>query len=147
MTESIDLDAYLARIQWGSPVRQDLATLSALLRAHMTRIPFENLDVLLGHPIRLDLEGLQAKLVRARRGGYCFEHATLFAAALEALGFAPVRQPEPASNRCKIRPERCRNRTRISTARSFCSTTRTRSQKNSNAPSPTAAPISPLNWP
>jgi N-hydroxyarylamine O-acetyltransferase len=30
---------------------------------------------------------LQAKLVRARRGGYCFEHATLFAAVLEALGF------------------------------------------------------------
>ena len=91
MAESLDLDAYLERIQWGGPVRQDLDSLSALLRAHMTRIPFENLDVLLGRPILLDLEGLQAKLVCARRGGYCFEHATLFAAALEALGFAPVR--------------------------------------------------------
>jgi N-hydroxyarylamine O-acetyltransferase len=29
--------------------------------------------------------------VRARRGGYCFEHASLFAGVLEALGFAPVR--------------------------------------------------------
>lgn len=91
MTESLDIEAYLERIQWGGPVRQDLDSLSGLLRAHMTRIPFENLDVLLGRPIRLDLESLQAKLVRACRGGFCFEHATLFAAALEALGFTPVR--------------------------------------------------------
>lgn len=91
MTASIDLHAYLDRIQWGGSVRQDLDTLTGLLRAHMRRIPFENLDVLLGKPIRLDLEGIQEKLVRASRGGYCFEHATLFAAALEALGFEPVR--------------------------------------------------------
>jgi N-hydroxyarylamine O-acetyltransferase len=57
----------------------------------MRAIPFENLDVLLGRPVRLDLASLSAKLVTARRGGYCFEHATLFAAALEAAGFAPVR--------------------------------------------------------
>ena len=91
MTASLDLDAYLDRIQWGGAVRQDLDTLSGLLRAHMCSIPFENLDVLLGRPIRLDLQGIQDKLVRASRGGYCFEHATLFAAALEALGFKPAR--------------------------------------------------------
>ena len=91
MTESFDLDAYLNRIQWGGPVRQDLHTLTGMLGAHMRRIPFENLDVLLGRTIRLDLEGVQDKLVRAARGGYCFEHATLFAAALEKLGFRPVR--------------------------------------------------------
>ena len=36
---------------------------------------------------RLDLESLQAKLVRGCRGGYCFEQNTLFAAALERIGF------------------------------------------------------------
>ena len=41
--------------------------------------------------MRLDLDSLQNKLVRSRRGGYCFEHATLFAAALDRLGFQPVR--------------------------------------------------------
>ena len=65
--------------------------LATLLLAHMRAIPFENLDVLLGRRIRLDLASLAAKLVAARRGGYCFEHATLFAAVLEAAGFAPVR--------------------------------------------------------
>ena len=57
----------------------------------MRSIPFEHLNTLLGRPIRLDLDGIQAKLVRDRRGGYCFEHATLLAAVLEELGFQPVR--------------------------------------------------------
>jgi N-hydroxyarylamine O-acetyltransferase len=91
MTTTVDLDAYFERIQWGGGTPPTLDTLAALLGAHMAHIPFENLDVLLGRPIRLDLDGLQDKLVRARRGGYCFEHGTLFAAVLEALGFAPVR--------------------------------------------------------
>src|SRR5205085_9277588 len=60
-------------------------------REHISSIPFRNLDVLLRRPVRLDLGSLQDKLVRAHRGGYCFEHATLFAAVLEKLGFQPVR--------------------------------------------------------
>ncbi|MEO8133329.1 MAG: arylamine N-acetyltransferase [Betaproteobacteria bacterium] len=88
MPNPLRLDAYLERIQWGGPVAPTFATLAALLRAHMTRIPFENLDVLLGRPVRLDLDSLQQKLIDSRRGGYCFEHATLFAAVLVRFGFA-----------------------------------------------------------
>ena len=87
----IDLDAYLERIGWQGEVRATLEVLEGLLDAHMRRIPFENLDVLLGRRIRLDLAGVQAKLVGARRGGYCFEHATLFAAVLERFGFRLLR--------------------------------------------------------
>jgi N-hydroxyarylamine O-acetyltransferase len=61
--------------------------LVSLHRAHCASIPFENLDILLGRPIVLELPALEAKLVRGRRGGYCFEQNTLFRAALEALGF------------------------------------------------------------
>jgi N-hydroxyarylamine O-acetyltransferase len=86
----IDLDAYFRRIGWAEPVPPDLATLSRLLQAHMRAIPFENLDVLMGRPIRLDLASLQQKLIAERRGGYCFEHATLFAALLAALGLEPA---------------------------------------------------------
>ncbi len=91
MPAPLDIDAYFDRIHWTGSVRPDYATLAGLLRGHMRRIPFENLDVLLGRPIRLDPEGLQDKLVRQRRGGYCFEHATLFACVLETVGFSPVR--------------------------------------------------------
>ena len=91
MPASLDLPAYFERIGWDGREGRTHDTLAGLLRAHMTAIPFENLDVLLGRPIRLDLDGLQQKLVRDRRGGYCFEQASLFAAALDALGFEPVR--------------------------------------------------------
>jgi N-hydroxyarylamine O-acetyltransferase len=87
-----DLDAYFERVNWrGSAPTKSYATLAGLLEAHMRSIPFENFDVLLGRGVRLDIDGLQAKLVAARRGGYCFEHSTLLAAALERIGFAPVR--------------------------------------------------------
>jgi N-hydroxyarylamine O-acetyltransferase len=87
MQAGFDLDLYLSRIGYDGPTKPDLATLSGLLAAHMNAIPFENIDVLLGRPIRLDLESLQKKIVADRRGGYCFEQATLFLAALPALGF------------------------------------------------------------
>jgi N-hydroxyarylamine O-acetyltransferase len=82
---------YFARIGWGGSTKVAYDALAGLLRAHVERIPFENLDVLLGRGVRLDLESLQDKLVQRRRGGYCFEHATLFAAVLEALGFGVTR--------------------------------------------------------
>jgi N-hydroxyarylamine O-acetyltransferase len=91
MTTPLDLDAYLGRIEWTGATPPTFRTLAGLVRAHMSNIPFENLDVLLGRRIRLDSEGLQQKLVGARRGGYCFEHVSLFAAVLEAIGFEPVR--------------------------------------------------------
>ena len=91
MSKSPTLDAYFARIGWGGPTTADFATLSGLLAAHMRSIPFENLDVLAGDPIRLGVDDVHAKLVAARRGGYCFEHATLFADVLDRLGFSPQR--------------------------------------------------------
>jgi N-hydroxyarylamine O-acetyltransferase len=84
-------DSYLERIRWHGDLLPTYETLAGMLDAHMARIPFENLDVLLGRGVRLDIESVQGKLVRDCRGGYCFEHATLFAAALESMGFRPVR--------------------------------------------------------
>ena len=66
-------------------------SLATLCRAHVTSIPYENLDVRLGREIRLDLESLETKLVTGRRGGYCVEHNTLFAGVLEELGFTVTR--------------------------------------------------------
>jgi N-hydroxyarylamine O-acetyltransferase len=86
-TEPLDLDAYLARIAHSGPLEPTAKVLCDLHLAHAASIPFENIEVLLGRAPRLDLDGLQAKLVRDRRGGYCFEHNLLFAAVLERLGF------------------------------------------------------------
>src|SRR5262249_12522387 len=83
----LNLDAYFARIGYTGERRAAHAVLDAVHLAHATSVPFENLDIFLGRPIRIDLESVQAKLVHARRGGYCFEQNTLFAAVLEQLGF------------------------------------------------------------
>jgi N-hydroxyarylamine O-acetyltransferase len=90
MSSELDLAAYLRRIGLTTRPAADLAGLRALHFAHATTIPFENLDIQLGLPIRLDLASLQAKLVARRRGGYCFEHNTLFLAVLRAVGFEVI---------------------------------------------------------
>jgi N-hydroxyarylamine O-acetyltransferase len=87
----LDLEAYLARIEYKGDRRPTADTLRELHRFHATHVPFENLDILLGKTINLDLADLEAKIVHGRRGGYCFEQNALFAAALEKLGFAVTR--------------------------------------------------------
>jgi N-hydroxyarylamine O-acetyltransferase len=85
------LEAYLARIELGGPLSASHESLERLHLAHVTHIPFENLDIILGRPIRLDIDSLQAKLVNGRRGGYCFEQNELLATALETIGFNVTR--------------------------------------------------------
>jgi len=82
------LEAYIERIGVPAPLAPSAEALARLHQAHLAAIPFENLDIQLGRPIRLDLPSLKAKLVDSRRGGYCFEQNTLFQAVLEQLGFA-----------------------------------------------------------
>jgi len=91
MAATVDLDAYFRRVNWSGSRDPTLETLAGLIEAHTAHIPFENLDVLLGRGVRLDLDGLQEKIVGAGRGGYCFEHASLLAAVLETLGFQVAR--------------------------------------------------------
>jgi N-hydroxyarylamine O-acetyltransferase len=83
----MNVSAYLERIEYRGPLAADYETFEALHIAHATHIPFENLDILLGRRISIDMPAIEAKLVNARRGGYCFEQNTLFAAVLRELGF------------------------------------------------------------
>ena len=83
----IDLDSYFKRIGYFGSRAPTLATLRALQLHHPLAIPFENLDTLAERPVQLDLDSLECKLVRSRRGGYCFEQNLLFKHALQALGF------------------------------------------------------------
>jgi N-hydroxyarylamine O-acetyltransferase len=84
---AIDLDAYFRRIGYEGERAPTLGVLRAVHLHHAQSIPFENLDPLLGRPVRLDPAGLERKLVHDRRGGYCFEHNLLLRHALEGLGF------------------------------------------------------------
>lgn len=87
----MNLSAYFDRIGWGGGTSPTLENLSGILEAHIKTVPFENFSVLLAMPMSLDLEFLEDKIVRQKRGGYCFEQVTLFSAVLEQLGFDLVR--------------------------------------------------------
>jgi N-hydroxyarylamine O-acetyltransferase len=83
----LDLDAYFDRIGYDGPWEPTLEVLREVHRLHVSAIPFENLDPLMGEPVSLKLADLEAKLVRAGRGGYCYEQNTLLWSVLAALGF------------------------------------------------------------
>lgn len=84
---AVDLDAYFARIGYDGPREPTLAVLRAITQKHPDAISFENLDVLLGRGISLDPAAIDAKLITARRGGYCYEQNGLLKRVLTALGF------------------------------------------------------------
>src|ERR1700734_2271269 len=78
--------AYLKRVAVTPPVTADAAALRALHRAHQVAVPFENLSIHIPEPISLDEAGLVDKIVRRRRGGFCYELNGGFALLLQALG-------------------------------------------------------------
>lgn len=79
---------YLKRMDYHTPVAADEPTLSALQWAHLTHIPYENLNILAGIPLSLKPEALFQKIVIDHRGGYCFELQGLFKELLETIGFS-----------------------------------------------------------
>jgi arylamine N-acetyltransferase len=85
---TLDLDGYFERIDYHGAVAPTFDVLQDLITAHTRTISFENLDPLLGVPIDdLSPEALTDKIVRRRRGGYCYEHNGLMGYVLEELGF------------------------------------------------------------
>jgi N-hydroxyarylamine O-acetyltransferase len=82
-----DVSAYLARIRYDGPTEPTLDTLRGLHMAHLLSVPFENLDIHLDRKIVLEPGRLFAKIVGARRGGFCYELNGLFADLLASLGF------------------------------------------------------------
>jgi N-hydroxyarylamine O-acetyltransferase len=78
--------AYLRRIDAAPPAVLDAESLRRLHRAHQLAVPFENLSIHLSEPILLDEPALIEKIVRRRRGGFCYELNGAFGLLLEALG-------------------------------------------------------------
>jgi N-hydroxyarylamine O-acetyltransferase len=83
-----DLPAYLEHIGFEGVPHADLATLRQLVLRHVLTIPFENLDALTGRRPSLDPAVVERKLLRQRRGGWCFEQNLLLGNALRSVGFA-----------------------------------------------------------
>src|SRR2546422_2730349 len=83
----MNAQSYLKRIAYRGSVRPTIDVLRRLHVRHLLSVPFENLDIHLGRPIILDQELFYNKIVRDRRGGYCYELNGCFAWLLRELGF------------------------------------------------------------
>lgn len=84
----IDRGAYLERIGFAdNDPTPSVDILKNLQRAHLLAVPFENLDIHWSRPITLDVEKFYDKIVRDRRGGFCYELNGLFNELLRLIGF------------------------------------------------------------
>lgn len=83
----MNLDSYLSRIDFLENPTVDRETLIALHRQHVLTIPFEDLDIHWKIPLNIDLDALMEKIIRRKRGGFCYELNTLFYHLLLSLGF------------------------------------------------------------
>ena len=102
MQDSSLLEAYFQRIRYSGSREPTPDTLHKITMAHASAIPFENLDVLLGLPVRIDIEAIVEKLVTRGRGGYCFEQNGLLFHVLGRLGFTV----KPLSARVRLQRPR-----------------------------------------
>lgn len=86
----MDAFRYLNRLGLKDIEKLDYAALCALQKAHLLKVPYENLDILADIPLKMDRESLYEKIVLRGRGGYCFELNGALGALLSALGFDVV---------------------------------------------------------
>jgi N-hydroxyarylamine O-acetyltransferase len=83
----MEYKTYMERIGYRGPLRPSVEVLRKLHRRHMLSVPFENLDILLGRPIILSKNAFYDKIIKHRRGGFCYELNGSFASLLKKLGF------------------------------------------------------------
>jgi N-hydroxyarylamine O-acetyltransferase len=83
----VRLHDYLRRIGDTGPLDAGFDTLRRLHAAHRETFLFENLSIQAGGGVSVTLEDIESKFIDQGRGGYCFEHNTLFAAVLRECGF------------------------------------------------------------
>lgn len=86
----MDIKSYHERIGYTGSMKPTYETLIALMRAHLLTVPFENLDIYRNIPIYIDPQAQFDKVVRKRRGGFCYELNSLFYQMLHAMGFETI---------------------------------------------------------
>jgi arylamine N-acetyltransferase len=81
------IERYLERIGIKTVRKPSEDFLQAIQLAHLTSVPYENLDLITGRAQPLSSDYLYDKIVVQRRGGYCFELNGALAWLLRSLGF------------------------------------------------------------
>ena len=84
---NMEIQPFLERIGYLGSTDVTLETLTALQRAFLLSVPFENLDIHFDDKTQLSFTAFYEKIVDHRRGGLSYECNGLFHAMLRAMGF------------------------------------------------------------
>lgn len=83
-----DPDAYLHRLGLTARPPATPAGLREVHRAHVARIPYDNLSIMLGRPDPVEVDACLARVTRGGRLGYCLHQNAALAWLLTELGFS-----------------------------------------------------------
>jgi len=86
------VDAYLAFLGYDDRPAATVESLAELHRRHLARLPYENLEIMLGRPPSVDPLDSLARVAGVGRAGYCFHQNGVLEAALLGLGFTVSRR-------------------------------------------------------
>ena len=89
---SAEVEDYLARLGLDARPPVTLEGLRGVHRAHVSRIPYDNLSIMLGRPDPVAPEAGVARVVSGGRLGYCFQQNGALGWLLGELGFSVSRR-------------------------------------------------------
>jgi hypothetical protein len=92
VADDTHLRGYLSRLGLADRPPATVAGLRAVHRAHVARIPYDNLSIMLGRPDPVDPADGVVRAATGARLGYCFQQNGAFEWLLTALGFAVSRR-------------------------------------------------------
>ena len=92
MDVDLQLERYLARLGIARRPPTTLEGLCEVHRAHVARIPYDNLSIMLGRPEDADPAAAAARAAGGGRIGYCFQQNGALEWLLTALGFVVSRR-------------------------------------------------------
>lgn len=82
------VEGYLTRIGLGSVPQPTTTGLRELHRAHVARIPYDNLSIMLGRPDPVEVRACVARVTGGARLGYCLHQNVALGWLLTQLGFS-----------------------------------------------------------
>jgi N-hydroxyarylamine O-acetyltransferase len=86
------VDGYLRFLGYADRPAPTVASLVELHQRHLARVPYENLEIMLGRPPSVAPLDSLARVGRVGRAGYCFHQNGALEVALRELGFAVERR-------------------------------------------------------
>lgn len=96
-----DVEGYLDRLGLTERPPATLEGLRTVHRAHVARIPYDNLSIMLGRPDPVDPAAAVSRAVAGGRVGYCFQQNGAFEWLLTQLGFSVSRRHGHVWNRAE----------------------------------------------